>query len=51
MQLRPIVPQPNTIAFSPTLGLLRLAARQPTVKGSIRQATLSVMLSGTSYNE
>ena len=40
----PIMSQPNTTAFSPFCGCPRLAARQPTVKGSIRQARRLIFL-------
>ena len=41
----PIVPAPKTTAFSPFLGKERLAARKPTVKGSIKQAVFNDILS------
>lgn len=44
----PIVPAPNTMAFSPLRVKECRAARQPIVSGSIRQAALEEMVSGTS---
>lgn len=43
----PMVPAPNTTAFSPLLGRERLAARQPTVNGLIRLAAFEGILSLT----
>ena len=47
----PIVPQPNTANFSWGFGWPLRAALHPTVKGSIKQATLSEIFSSTVYNE
>lgn len=44
-----MVPAPNTIAFSPCFGIARRAARQPTVNGSIRLASLEDILPLTAY--
>lgn len=47
----PMVPAPKTMAFSPSLGRERLAARVSTVKGPIMQAASSGMDGGIRQRE